>query len=178
MLAALVQFFKKNPGFEVPTMDQTAAFGTTLQTAAQGKQEGVTAAEVALKENGDDWTKAYETLTAAMRALIKNLEGKLSKNDPRWLEFGLNLPGAKTTPGQPVNVSVQADESGALVAQCDAVALAERYRWRMLLVGVQEKYELAASTTEPLAAIRGVAAGQTVRIVVQAVSGKSQGGGE
>ena len=59
------------------------------------------------------------------------------------------------------------------MAQCEA--LAERYRWRMLIVGVQEKYELAASTTEPLAAIREVSAGQTVQLIVQAVNGKSQG---
>ena len=130
-----MKFFKKNPSFEVPTMDQTAVQGTTLQTAALGKQDGVTAAEVAMKTLGDDWTKAYETLTGAMRALIKNLEGKLSKNDPRWLEFGLNMPGAKTTPGQPVNVTVHLDETGTLVPQCDALALAERYRWRMLIVG-------------------------------------------
>ena len=175
LVLSLVRFFTRNPGFEVPTMNQTAAFGTILQADALGKQQVVTVADVALDTAGEDWTKAYETLTAAMRALIKNLEGKLSKNDPRWLEFGLNLPGAKTTPGQPVNVSVQADETGALVAQCEAVALAERYRWRMLIVGVQEKYELAASTTEPLAAIREVSAGQTVQLIVQAVNGKSQG---
>ena len=41
-----------------------------------------------------------------MRALIKNLEGKLSKNDPRWLEFGLNLPGASATPGQRVTFTL------------------------------------------------------------------------
>ena len=170
LLSALVKFFKKNPGFEVPSMEQTAAFGTVLQTVALGKQEGVTAAEVATKTIGDDWTKAHEMLTGAMRALIKNLEGKLSKNDPRWLEFGLNLPGASATPGRPVNVTVHLDETGALVPQCEALALAGRYRWRMRIVGVQEKYKLVASTPEPMASIGGVAAGQTVEIIVQGVA--------
>ena len=49
---------------------------------------------------GDNWTTAYETLTAAMRALIKNLEGKLSKDDPRWLAFGLNTPHGECDAGQ------------------------------------------------------------------------------
>lgn len=175
LVLSLVKFFTKNPGFEVPTMDQTAAFGTTLQSNALAKQKAVTAAEVAMGTAGDAWTTADETLTGVMRELMKNLEGKLKKNDPRWEEFGLNRPGARSTPGQPVNVTVQTDETGALVAQCEAVALAKRYRWRMLLVGAQEKYELAASTTEPVAVIGGVAAGQTVRIVVQAVNGSLQG---
>ena len=175
LVLSLVKFFTKNPGFEVPTMEQTAAFGTALQTTALAKQQVVTAAEVALGTAGEAWTTAHETLTGAMRELIKNLEGKLKKNDPRWVEFGLNMPGARSTPGQPVEVSVQTDETGALVAQCEAVVLAKRYRWRMQIVGVQEKYELAASTTEPVAVIGGVAAGQTVQIVVQAVSGNLQG---
>ena len=55
------------------------------------------------------------------------------------------------------------------------MALAGRYRWRMLIVGVQTDYQLAASTTEPMASIGGVAAGQTVQIIVQAVNGSLQG---
>ena len=110
-----------------------------------------------------------------MRSLIKNLEGKLARNDPRWKAFGLNMPATSSTPGQPVNVAAHTDDTGAIVVQCDAVALALRYRWRMLVVGVQTDYQLAASTTEPLASIGGVAAGRTVQILVQAVNGSQQG---
>ena len=156
-------------------MKLTAAQGKTLRDAALKAQEDVATATVALDTIGDDWTKAYETLTAAMRALIKNLEGKLAKNDPRWLAFGLNIPAASSTPGQPVNVAAHTDDTGAILVQCDAVPLALRYRWRMLVAGVQTEYQLAASTTEPLASIGGVSAGQTVQLVVQAVNGSSQG---
>ena len=44
----------------------------------------------------------------------------------------------------------------------------------MGIVGVQEKNKLAASTTEPMASIGAVAAGQTVQIIVQAVNGNLQ----
>ncbi len=175
LLLSLVKFFTANPGFEVPTMNQTAAFGTTLQTAVLGKQQVLTTAEVALETAGDVWATVEGTLVGVMRGLIKNLEGKLSKDDPRWLEFGLNLPGAKVTPGQPLNVSAHLDETGALVAQCDPLALAERFRWRMRIVGVEAEFALVASTTEPMAAIGGVAAGVTVELIVQGVNGKSQG---
>lgn len=172
---SLVKFFTKNPGYEVPTLKQTAAEGEALRSVALKAQTAVADVEVALNEIGTKWTSAYETLTAAMRALIKNLEGKLAKDDPRWLNFGLNMPAAKSTPGQPVNVSAHTDETGAIVVQCEAVPLAKRYRWRMLLVGVETEYKLALSTTEPMGAISGVVPGQPVEIIVQAVNGDKQG---
>ena len=110
-----------------------------------------------------------------MRGLIKNLEGKLTKIDPRWLAFGLNMPGTNSTPVRPVNVTVQLDETGALVVQCEAVALATRYRWWTRIAGVQETYQLSARATEPLAVIREVMAGKTVEIMVKAVNGSLQG---
>ena len=91
------------------------------------------------------------------------------------LAFGLNMPATRATPGQPVNLSAQGDEVGAIVVQCEAVPLATRYRWRMLLVGVETEYKLAVSTTEPVGVIAGVLPGQTVEIVVQAVNGNKQG---
>ncbi len=172
---ALVKFFTKNPSYEVPTMKLTAAHGTTLRNAALAAQEAVATATVALNEIGDAWTTAYETLVGVMRELIKNLEGKLARNDPRWLAFGLNMPATSSTPGKPVNLAAHSDDTGAVVVQCDAVPLAARYRWRMLVVGVQTEYQLAASSTEPLASIGDVKAGQTVQIIVQAVNGNSQG---
>ena len=172
---SLVKFFTANPTFEVPSMKLTAAEGTTLRNAALTAQGTLTTAVVNLNTIGEAWTTAYETLVGAMRALIKNLEGKLGKKDPRWLAFGLNMPGTSSTPGQPVGLRAQVDETGALVVQCEAVPLAKRYRWRMLLVGVETEYRLATSTTEPLAVIAGVVAGQTVQIIVQAVNAGQQG---
>ena len=172
---SLVTFFTKNPGYEVPTMNLTAARGTTLRDAAVAAQTAVTNAGVAMTTLGDAWQAAYEALTGSMRELVKNLEGKLGKFDPRWKAFGLNMPGAKSTPGQPQNVTASLDETGALVLQCDAEALATRYRWRGRIVGVQTEYELLASTAAPLASLREVAAGQTMEIIVQAVNGTLQG---
>ncbi len=61
------------------------------------------------------------------------------------------------------------------MVQCDAVPLATRYRWRMLIVGVQPDYRLAASSKEPMASITDVLPGQTVKILVQAVNENLQG---
>jgi hypothetical protein len=107
--------------------------------------------------------------------LINILHAVLAPNDPRWLAFGLNQPGVNTTPGKPDGVTAHVDVTGAIIVTCNAVPLATRYRWRMLLVGVQTEYVLAASSTQPMAMIRDVQPGQQVRIIVQAVNGESQG---
>ena len=172
---SLVKFFTANPTFEVPSMKLTAAEGTTLRNAALSAQQTLTTAVVNLNTIGEAWTTAYETLTTAMRALIENLEGKLAKDDPRWLAFGLNMPATSSTPGKPVNVTAHTDDTGAIEVQCEAVPLAKRYRWRMRIVGVQTEYQLAARGTQPLATIADVAAGQTVEIIVQGVNGSQQG---
>src|SRR5439155_24719002 len=106
---------------------------------------------------------------------LDNLRNVLASDDTRWLSFGLQMPATITTPGQPVNLSAHLDDTGAIVVQCDAVPLTTRYRWRMLLVGLQQDYQLAASTPWPIGSIAGVPPGQTAQIIVQAVNNGLQG---
>ena len=87
----------------------------------------------------------------------------------------MQIPASITTPGQPVNLTAHPDDTAAIIVQCDAVPLATRYRWRMLVVGVETAYRLAASTTGPLGSISGVEPGKTVQLIVQAVNGNLQG---
>ncbi len=170
----LTGFFTANPSYEVPSMSVTAAHGTTLYDAACATQETYMTATVALKTKGDADTGAYNALVDMMWSLIKILDATLADNDPRWLAFGLNMPATNTTPGKPVNLTVTTDDTGAVVAGCDAVPLATRYRWRMRPVG-QTDYVLVARSVDPLAIILGVVPGSAVEIIVQAVNGNLQG---
>jgi hypothetical protein len=171
----LANFFTANPTFEVPSMQVTAAQATTLRDAALAAQQALAAADVVLKSKGDAWDSAYATLTGTMRALIKILGATIEDNDPRWLTFGLQMPATNTTPGQPVNVTAHLDGTGAIVVQCDPVPLATRYRWRMMRVGIDPDYQLAARSVDPIGNITGVLPGQTAQIIVQAVNGNLQG---
>ena len=175
LVLALVNFFLANPSYEAASLEVTAAEGTTLRNAALSAQQVLATAAVSLKTLGDSWTTAYDKLTTVMRRLIKNLDGMLKADDPRWEQFGLNMPAAPTAPGQPVNLTAHTDDTGAIVVQCDAVPLATRYRWRMMRVGVEKDYQLAASSPVPIGTIAGVEPGQLVQIIVQAVNGSQQG---
>ncbi|MBV9008752.1 MAG: hypothetical protein JO354_06225 [Verrucomicrobia bacterium] len=172
---SLVGFFTANPGFEVESMGVTAAQATALRDSAMNAQQALATAAVTQKQKGDADTAASDALISGMRTVIKVVGELLGADDPRWLAFGLNMPAADTTPSQAVNVSASLDPSGAIVVQCDAVALATRYRWRMQRVGIDVDYMLAARSLEPLAFIKGVLPGQTANIIVQAVNGQAQG---
>ncbi|MGI9115652.1 MAG: hypothetical protein DLM52_09320 [Chthoniobacterales bacterium] len=157
-------------------MGLTAAAGAALVTATQNAQNALSSAEATQKQVGNAWTTAYETLIATMTDLLKNLEAKLNNDDTRWLAFGLQIPATITTPAQPVNVTAHIGPYNAIMVQCDLVPNAWRYRFRMMILGVQTDYALVASSTEPMASIvNKVLPGQTVQIIVQAVSGNMQG---
>jgi hypothetical protein len=172
---SIANFFAANPSYEVPSMQVTAAQGKALRDAALSAQQGLTDAALAMANQSTVWTASYDALTTMMRAVIKILAATIPSDDTRWLPFGLNIPAANTTPGQPQNVALTVDEKGAVVAQCAPVPLATRYRWRMRLVGVQKDYQLVARSTEPLAVLGSVEAGQAMEVIVQAVNGTLQG---
>ena len=146
-----------------------------LENTAQTTKQTWTSAALALTTIGDTWDGAFKVLKNDLWSLIKILQATLDGKDPRWLAFGLQMPDTITTPGRPVQVTAHTDETGAIIVQCDPAARAKRYRWRTLLVGLQNNYVLSASGKEPMAALPGFAPGQTVQIIVQAVNGSLQG---
>src|SRR4051812_21520507 len=110
-----------------------------------------------------------------MRGLIKNLASCLTKSDPRWLAFGLQMPATKTTPAKPTGLTAQLDTvTGGLVLTCDAQPLAERFRWRARVAGSGLSFELIARSTAPTARTKPMLAGTTLELIVQAVNGGAQ----
>jgi hypothetical protein len=175
LLLTLSGFFTANPTYQNAALGITAALAITTRDAALAAQSALADAEMLLKDADEARTPARTTLMNTMRTLISNLSRMLEPLDPRWLAFGLNQPGVNTTPGKPQNLTAHADGAGNIVVTCDAEPLATRYRWRALLVGVQTEYYLAASSVDPMGLIKNIQPGQTVRLIVQAVNGDSQG---
>jgi hypothetical protein len=171
----LTGFLTNNPGYEVPSVQVTAAQGQTLLDAVTGAQQTLAAAVKAMTGLDASWTSAYTALTDVMWSLIKILQATLDDDDARWLDFGLQMPSMPSTPGKPQNVSAHLDQTGAIIVQCDSVSLATRYRFRMLRVGIDTNYSLAASSPAPMGSISDVLPGQTAQIIVQAVNGSLQG---
>lgn len=175
LAVSLASFFGRHPGYEQPTLGVTKAQMELLRSNAVATQQAYADAQVTQKQMGDARDGAYNTLATDMRIVIKNLSEILEPNDPRWLAFGLNMPGANVTPSQPINVTATIDGNGKILVTCDAVALALRYRARVMRIGIDADYTLAASGPTPMLVVKDVLPGQTVQIVIQAVNGTAQG---
>ena len=171
----LIAFFTVNPGAEVPNMQVTAARGTTLQATVLTNQAALMNTIRTQETLNQGWTEAFQALTHEMWSLVKILEATLEDDDPRWLAFGLPMPGTPRTPLAPTEVTAQLDAAGVMLVQCPPVALATRYRCRMRLVGVETDFRLVASGPVPLLTVPGVLSGQTAELVMQAVNRSLQG---
>jgi hypothetical protein len=173
LVQKLAVFFTENPSYEVPDKDVTAAEATALRDAVLAAQDPLQTANVALKAAAGVLQSTQTALVKNMRFLVKILSGTLGRNDPRWEGFGLNIPGTDTTPAAPTGLRVTLMESDILL-ECDATALATRYRFRRKIAGVDNSFKLVATSPAPMAMLEGVAAGLTMEFIVQAVNGPSQ----
>jgi hypothetical protein len=169
----LAVFFTDSPSYEVPDKDVTAAEATALRDAVLAAQDPLQTANVALKTAAGTLRSAQKALVDNMRALIKILAATLSSSDPRWEAFGLNIPGENATPDAPTGLRATVMGSDILL-ECDATALATRYRFRRKIIGVDDDYKLVASSITPMAMLQGVIAGFTMEFIVQAVNDGSQ----
>ena len=174
LVVKLQGFFTANPDKEVSDLNVTALQAAALLEALDEAEDPLLQAETATRSMLGLLTRAETALTGKMRMLIDILKGILSATDPRWETFGLNIPATPTTPGVPQHVILTQSGSNVL-AQWDAVALATRYRVRMMILGVDTKYRLVASGTEPMALISDLLPGAQINVIVQAVNGDAQG---
>lgn len=172
----LAGLFTANPSYEVASMDVTAAEATSLRDAAVAAQQAFMAAKVTQNTKTAVANIAKAALRKMMQALFKILGATLAGDDPRWGTFGFNMPASDTTPGQPQNVTASDTGNGAAMVQWDAVPLATRFRVRMLRLGIDDEYLLAARATGTMALIDNIVPGQTALIIVQAVNSSGQQG--
>ena len=174
LLGLLAAYFTANPNYDDPAVGITGAAGATLQTNSIAADATFNVAKTAATTKKDARDAAMETLTRAMRLLVGILDELLAADDPRWATFGLNIPDADTTPAAPINLTANIADGPVLLAACDAVPLATRYRWRIKVPNVDADFRLAASTKSPLAQIDKVLPGQTVELFVQAANQSAQ----
>lgn len=174
LLGLLSAYFTANPDYEDPAIGITGTAGAALQTNSGAADTAFNAAKTAATTKRDARDAAQVDLTDAMRMLIRILDGLLAADDPRWTTFGLNIPDADTTPAAPLNLTANIADGPVLLAACDGVPLATRYRWRIKVPNAVAEFRLAASTKSPLAQIDKVLPGQTVELIVQAANQSAQ----
>ena len=172
LVETLGGYFTKHPD----QANDHASVQATPEKAGLVKDELKTAND-ALNEHDAEIVDSYraqdaalEQLRARLRGLRGELEQLLGERDVRWRRFGFNVPAEPETPAAPTGLNVSSPGAGQLLAACEPVPFAVRYRWHAHPVGGTPAEPPSGSTTEPLFRFEGLTPGTRYEVTVAAVN--------
>jgi hypothetical protein len=175
LLKSMELYFLANAAQEVAPLitHQKAA---TLYDALSTAISALNAAWSEQREKKDARDAASEALRARLRKLYRELMQFLSDTDPRWLEFGFNVPADSEIPDAPEDLVVLAGASGHLVAQWPPAARGDRYRLYKQVVNVDPDFVYVDTVTDTSKDMNTFTPGAHVKVRVTAVNnaGESQ----
>jgi len=176
LLQSLQNYFTANPAYEVntPKLVVTAAQAGTLFSALANARvaaaDGNTDAgnKKVLRDN------AEQDLRDRLSGLIAELGQLLDDNDPLWLAFGLNEPGATNLPDPADGLALTAGPAGTVLAHWSTASRATRYRVFQQIDGVDAVPVNVVTTSESDATLAGLPSGKTVNIYIIAANDAGQ----
>jgi hypothetical protein len=170
MLSATKSFFTNNPTLEVASLNATAAQAQVMLDAITAAQNALASQEMTVESmvNGRDDKAA--ALRKTISLVIRELSLRLEPMDPRWLRFGLNLPGAEETPDQVLGVKVTLLGPTAAALKWEASARAQYYRIWFKVHGAEGDYTAAGSPADLDFTIENLPANSQIDIVITAVN--------
>ncbi len=174
-LNGLAAYFTANPGKENAPLQVTAALATALHAAVSDARQGVGNALRLTKEKHIARDDARITFRTRFRGTINELEQKLSIEDPKWYDFGLNRPADPATPGQPSNVHATALGAGRVLIQIDGARRANSFNYYKQVMGVDVEPVKLLNTQGTQHTVENLPAGATVQITVTGVNDAGEG---
>ncbi len=176
MLVATAQFFTNNPTLEVAGMNVTAARAQALLDALTAAQNAFAAQDMAVETAVIVRDGKFVDMKRCIANVVKELTLRLDPLDPRWLRFGLNIPGADETPDTPEAPTATLIGPTAMALKWTAAARAVYYHVYKKVVGVDEDFVLAGSPADLDFTIEGLPANATVEIQISAVNSGGESG--
>lgn len=174
----LNKYFTQHPTYEVntPNLVVTAAKALALYKQLTAAEESVKEADTAASQKKISRDDAVDVLRARMRGLISELGQKLDPLDPLWKAFGLNQPGADTTPDVPTGLTLTAGSAGMVLSTWNLATGAARYHVWLQIVGVDASYRNVDTVTSLTDTLTGLPSGKTANLQITAVNpaGESQ----
>lgn len=170
LLAALQTYFAANPTQENTALNITATRAGQLFTALSDARSALNDGLRNIGQLKALRDPAVAKLKKRLRDLIEELGQLIEDDDPRWLAFGLRMPGAVETPDQVEGLVVTPGSGGTAFADWGDAALAPRYHVEIQVVGVDADFRRVKTVTESEATLTDLPAGRTVRIRIVAVN--------
>lgn len=170
LLDDLKDFFTDNPTLENEGMGATAALCGAAWTAISDRRQDVATATSAMTTAFNNRTAAAKILRRRVRGLINELGDLIAEDDPRWEDFGLNIP-ANPSPPEPVeSVTLTALGNGKISVEWPYAVRAERYKVQTLRVGVDSEFQTAVSSSDLEAMLKDFTVGQVLKVQVIAAN--------
>ncbi|MSU63411.1 MAG: fibronectin type III domain-containing protein [Pedosphaera sp.] len=104
----------------------------------------------------------------------EELKQRIGPLDPRWTAFGLNKPGAPSTPAVPQNVTAVSCGPGQMLASCDATPRATHYRFFTQENELEAELVFAGSSSTPSLVIGELQGGHSYSVYVSAADEAGQ----
>lgn len=166
----LISYFTANPTHENTGLGITAANAQTLAGQLQNTNQAFLNGQALSMTKRDVRDGKVVAVRKRLSGLCKELSQRLEDLDPRWRQFGFNLPGAPTVPAVPEGVAVFALPGGRLQISCDPSAGATSYRFYAQRPILDPVPVAVGSSEEPLLVTEPLTVGQVYRVFVSAVN--------
>ncbi len=170
VLEALNNYFTLNPAHENPAVGITASLASTRMVAFRAAYEAVNTRWALIETKKQARDVAVTALRKRLSGLCKELSQRFEDMDPRWIDFGFNMPGAPTTPEVPQEVAVTPIPEARLEVSCAPSPNATRYRFYYQRPIVDPAPIFAGTADDPLFIIEGLTAGQIYQVYVSAAN--------
>lgn len=170
LLEALQVYFTANPTQENADLEVTAARAGTLLAAMNTARSAIDNQKNLANAKRIDRDAKRDAVKKRLSGLCKELVQRLTPLDPRWRDFGFNLPGAPSVPAVPKNVVAQATVPGQLLITSNTSATAAGYRFYYQRPILDPEPLFAGSAVDPLFIITGLTPGQSYFVYVSATN--------
>jgi hypothetical protein len=170
LLKSLELYLTAHPELEVASLNVTAAQAAACHGALSRAASAINAAWSDQRAKREARDEAVAALQERLRKLLGELSQFLSDSDPRWMEFGFNVPADSALPDVPEDVTVIPAASGHLLARWSPAPRASRYHVYKQVVGVDPDFVLAATVTDTAKDMNTFTPGMQVKVRIAAVN--------
>ena len=170
LLLSLKNYFTANAAQENAPLNVTAARAQLLFTALSDARSAAADGNNVAGQKKNLRDAAEKTLRTRMTGLIGELGQLLDDNDPLWLAFGLNMPGATNLPDQADSLVLTAGGAGVVLADWSDASRATRYRVFKQVVTVDAELVHVTNVTDSDYTFTGLPSGQTLRVRIIAAN--------
>lgn len=173
LVASIRGYLEAHPEAEVPGV-MTAVLASAAAKELSDAIAALNVAQSTQRQTKAERDNAAKALGTRLRNLFHELKQFLPANDPRWLEFGFNVPADMTVPEAPTVFTVAPGAVGHVYASWEMPKGATRTRLFQQIVGVDAKFVRVDTFKETSTYLGGYTSGAHVKFYITAANGAGE----